>query len=70
MVTQTITLEDIKERSLGEVLQEVVKGDIYLVVQMPTGEEIVIELKPRLKPLPVLEGHIPEGWKDAIYTIK
>ena len=22
---------------------------------------------PRLKPLPVLEGFVPEGWKDAIY---
>jgi len=70
MVTQTITLEDIKKRSLEEVFQEVVKGYIYLVVQMPDGEEIVIEPRPRLKPLPVLEGYIPEGWKDAVYAHK
>ena len=70
MVAQTITLEDIQERSLVEVLREVAEGDVYLVVQMPTGEEIVIGLKPRLKPLPVLEGYIPEGWKDAVYANK
>jgi hypothetical protein len=23
------------------------------------------EPKPRLEPLPVLEGYVPEGWKDA-----
>ena len=51
---------------LEEIFREVAKGHIYLVVQMPDGEEIVIESKSRLKPLPVLEGYIPEGWKDAI----
>lgn len=68
MVTHTISLEEIKERSLEEILREVAKDDIYLVVQMPDGEEVVIEPKTRLKPLPVLEGYIPQGWKDAIYT--
>jgi hypothetical protein len=70
MVTQTITLEDIKKRSLEEIFREVAKGHIYLVVQMPDGEEIVIESKSRLKPLPVLDGYIPDGWKDAVYAHK
>jgi hypothetical protein len=70
MVTETITLEDIKRRPLEEVLREVAKGSVNLVVQMPDGEEVVIEPKPRLKPLPVLEGYIPKGWKDAVYADK
>jgi hypothetical protein len=68
MVTQTITLEDIKKQSVEEIFQQVAQGHAHFVVQMPDGEEIVIESRPRLKPLPVLEGYIPEGWKDAIYA--
>jgi hypothetical protein len=68
MVTQTIALEDIRGRSLEEILREVVQDSKYLVVRMPDGEEVVIEPKPRLEPLPALEGRVPEGWKDAIYA--
>ena len=28
---------------------------------------VTIKPLPRLKPLPVLEGFVPKGWKDAIY---
>jgi hypothetical protein len=28
---------------------------------------VTIKPLPRLKPLPVLEGFVPEGWEDAIY---
>jgi hypothetical protein len=68
MPTQTLVLEDIRERSLEEVLWDVVKSSTYFVVRMPSGEEVVIEPKSRLKPLPVLEGQIPDGWKDAVYA--
>lgn len=68
MVTQTIALEDIQERTLEEILHEVARDSKYLVVRMPDGEEVVIEPMPRLEPLPVLEGCIPEDWKDAIYA--
>jgi hypothetical protein len=67
MVTQVIALEEIQDRSLEDVLREVIQESKYLVVQLPEGEEIVIEPKPRLEPLPVLEGFIPEGWRDAVY---
>jgi hypothetical protein len=70
MVTQTITLEDIKKQSVEEIFQQVAQGRTHLVVQMPDGEEIIIESKSRLKPLPVLEGYIPQGWKDAVYAHK
>ena len=70
MVTQTITLEDIKKRSLEELFREVAEGTTHLVVQMPDGGEVVIESRRRLKALPVLEGYVPEGWKDAVYAHK
>jgi hypothetical protein len=68
MTTQTLVLEDIRERSLEEILWNVVKDSTRIVIRMPDGEEVVIELKPRLEPLPVLEGYVPEGWKDAVYA--
>ncbi len=68
MVTQTITLEDIKKQSVEKIFQQVAQGRTHFIVQMPDGKEIVIESKSRLKPLPVLEGCIPHGWKDAVYA--
>jgi hypothetical protein len=68
MTTQTVVLEDIRERSLEEILWNVVKDSIRIVIRMPGGEEVVIEPKPGLEPLPVLEGYVPEGWKDAVYA--
>jgi hypothetical protein len=29
---------------------------------------VELEAMPRLEPLPVLKGRIPEGWKDAVYA--
>jgi hypothetical protein len=51
-----------------EIFQQVAQGSTYFIVQMPDGKEVVIESRPRLKPLPVLEGYIPQGWKDAVYA--
>jgi len=68
MTTQTLVLDDIKERSLEEVLWDVARRYTRLVVRMPDGEEVTIEPRPRLKPLPVLEGYVPRGWKDAVYA--
>jgi len=30
-------------------------------------EKRAFQPSPRLKPLPVLDGFVPEGWKDALY---
>ena len=68
MVTQTVTLDDIKKRPLEEVFREVADSLGSLVVQMPDGAEVLIESRPRLEPLPELEGYIPDGWKDAVYA--
>ena len=67
MAAQTMTLEALKGQSLEELLQQVADQRVTVTVLLPDGTEVVIEPKPRLKPLPVLEGHVPAGWKDAIY---
>ena len=68
MTTETLVLEDIRGQSLEELLRDVVKGSTQVIVRMPDGEEVIIEPRPRLKPLPELEGYVPKGWKDAIYA--
>ena len=70
MVAQMITLEDIKKRSLEELFREVAEGTTHLIVQMPDGGQVIIESRRRLKALPVLEGYVPEGWKDTVYAHK
>jgi hypothetical protein len=67
MIEETLTLEDLRERTLEEVLREVVARREVLTVRLPEGESVAIQPMPRLKPLPTLEGFVPEGWKDAIY---
>lgn len=67
MEHRTLVLDDLKERTLDEVLREVVARQEALAVRMPEGETVLIQPSPRLKPLPVLEGFVPQGWKDAVY---
>ncbi len=67
MTLHTSTLEELRERSLEQVLESVLEEQEILTVRMPSGKEVVIRPKPTLEPLPVLEGFVPEAWKDAIY---
>lgn len=67
MAENVRTLEELKGRALDDVLREVVHQGQPLTVVLENGEAVVIQPAARLKPLPVLEGFIPEGWKDAIY---
>ena len=64
---EVITLSELKQRSLEQMLWAVAEGQHSLTVQLPGGAEIIIQLKPALKALPALEGYIPQGWKEAIY---
>lgn len=68
MNAQTLKLEEIEKKKLKEILQTVLTKQQVLTVQLPNGDEVVIQPKPPLKPLPILEGYIPEGWKEAIYN--
>ena len=67
MAEQTMTLEALKSMPLEEFLQHVAHEQVTVIVLLPDGKEVVIEPKSHLQPLPVLEGWIPAGWKDAVY---
>jgi hypothetical protein len=61
------TLEELKGRTLEEFLHEVAHTGESITVIMEEGESVTVEATSRLKPLPALQGHVPEGWKDAAY---
>jgi hypothetical protein len=65
IVDRTVVLDELKECTLEEVLREVVRRQEALIVHLPDGETVAIQPSRRLKPLPELEGFIPEGWKEA-----
>ncbi len=67
MTSKILKLNELEKKKLKEVLQIVSTNQMALIVQLPNGEEVIIQPKPALKPLPVLEGYIPGGWKEAIY---
>ena len=68
MTNRTLGMDDLKERTLEDVLKEMVRRREVLTMRLSEGEMVTIKSAPNLKPLPVLEGFVPEGWKDAIYT--
>lgn len=67
MTSQRIKLKDIEKKKLKEILQTVSTKKQVLTIQLPNGDEVIIQPKLPLKPLPALEGSVPEGWKEAIY---
>ncbi len=67
MTTQRLKLKDIEKKKLKEILQTVSTKKQVLTIQLPNGDEVIIQPKLSLKPLPALEGFVPEGWKEDIY---
>lgn len=67
MANRTLVLEDLKEQTIEGLLQEVVRRQEVLNVRLPDGGVVAIQPSQRLKELPLLEGFVPEGWKDAVY---
>ena len=68
MTGQTLTLAELKGASIEKILQDVVDQQLSVTLLLPDRKEVVIEPKPRLQPLPELEGRMPEGWKEAVYA--
>jgi len=68
MTTQTLTLDDLKNKTIEDILRSVSTEKWVLNITLPDGAEVIIQPKPQLKRLPVLEGYVPTGWKDAIYN--
>ncbi|MBN1875580.1 MAG: hypothetical protein JXA33_15250 [Anaerolineae bacterium] len=62
-----MTLTELTQHSLPQVLWAVVESQRSLTIQLSSGIEIIIQPKPVLKALPELEGYVPHGWKEAIY---
>ena len=65
--TPVITLDQLAGISIEEFLGRAALQEDTLTVQFPDGEAVTIQPKPKLQPLPVLEGYVPKGWKDEIY---
>lgn len=65
-MTDRVTVEQLKSMPIEQVLQEIADQDAAVTVLLADGREIVIQPRPILKPLPKLEGRVPEGWKDAV----
>ncbi len=74
---RTITREDAKNRSALDFLEEIMQGEMPLIVTLENGKTVSIqEYQPTanlkegslvLKPLAKLEGYTPGGWKDFVY---
>ena len=66
--------------STAEQIYELVKAlpeaqasevlDFVEFLQHKFQQVVVIPPESQLLPLPVLEGYVPQGWKDAIYEIR
>jgi len=70
MPSQTLKLEAIKDIAVGEIIWQVLRERQTLTIWVSSDQEVVIEPKQKLKPLPVLDGYVPQGWQDAIYDIE
>ncbi len=69
MTIQTLTLEALKNVSVEDLMARVLREQQTLTIQVSSEQEVVIMPQKKLKSLPVLEGYIPEGWKEAIYEL-
>lgn len=61
-----------KIKTLGELegvhaRRPVTRSREPLAVVLKEGKSMTIEPVSQLKPLPRLDGRVPEGWKDAAY---
>jgi hypothetical protein len=52
MGAQVLTLDEVKGRTFEDVIQDILAQEAIVTVLFPDGKAVVIEPKPRLKPLP------------------
>jgi hypothetical protein len=45
------------------------REQLLLMIRLADGQVVQIQPEPMLKPLPVLEGSVPDNWKDAIVVL-
>jgi len=68
MQERVLTLAELERQPLADVFRSVASGETTLTVELPDGTRVMIAAKPLLKPMHVLKGHIPKGWKEAVYA--
>jgi hypothetical protein len=67
MPRRTIRAEDIEAGDFVKLLRQVAKRRVSVTIILPGEEAVTIGPASSLRPLPELDGLVPEGWKDAIY---
>jgi hypothetical protein len=67
MAQRVATLDELKGHTLEGVLYEVADSAESLTVVLGEDGAVVISPEVHSKPLPELEGRMPEGWKNAVY---
>lgn len=65
-VQETITIESIRNISGADFLS-LLREKSAIGVQFPNGESLIVQAKVELAPLPILDGYVPQGWKEEIY---
>ncbi len=64
---RTVTLDDVKGRTLDDLLHEVARSHDTITVVLTEGDAVQISPGHILKPLRRLRGTRPTGWKEALY---
>ncbi|MFB2918354.1 MULTISPECIES: hypothetical protein [Aerosakkonema] len=65
-VEQIITIESVRNIS-GEDFLSLLRQKSAIAVQFPNGESLIVQAKVELAPLPILDGYVPQGWKEEVY---
>jgi hypothetical protein len=68
MTVATLSFAELQGVSLENLLLRVMREQLLLKIRLADGQVVQIQPEPTLKPLPVLDGSIPDNWKDAIYA--
>jgi hypothetical protein len=61
------SIDELEGRSADEFLREVARDNKRVTVMLSGGDAVIVQPAQALRPLPELEGSLPDGWKDAIY---
>ncbi|MGK5091738.1 hypothetical protein WDW89_06935 [Deltaproteobacteria bacterium TL4] len=67
VLPETVTLDEFKLFPIEEIFVSISTLQKSVNVKLPDGKEVLIQSKPQLKPLPILQSYIPQGWKEGIY---
>jgi hypothetical protein len=66
-LSEKLTLDEVRQMLLEDILISVSSENRTVTVKLPDNTEVVIQPGAKLKPLPVFEGYVPDGWKETIY---